>query len=372
VAITGAVAAVLLLFGVQSLSKPGTQKWLGALEDQGWFSFTSYKKNQGVRVRRGTIIGILVLAAGGIWALDRTLRTEGEGDWRVALPFTGEVAVTAETAGDNPALKALVAEVEQDRAELERRRAEAEANVQRLEAELKKAQAQAEAGADLKALEEKVKQAKDDLNRLPAEVPDLTRGVFQLRDLNRAFQARHVKVAEPGFAGVGRANAREFQQGDVVSREEFEKEERERQAWQKKLQDEGKNAEADLVQVPKVEDARPAELRAKRQDLTLLPALQYTLPVVLAALSLWFAWRVVNVPAFADFLIATEAEMNKVSWSSRRQLVQDTIVVLVTVILMTIFLFVADITWSWILRSIEVLRPPPASTQPSGNQDVPW
>ena len=51
---------------------------------------------------------------------------------------------------------------------------------------------------------------------------------------------------------------------------------------------------------------------------------------------LWRAWRgMVNFPAFADFLIATEAEMNKVSWTTRKRLVQDTIVVLTTVVLMT-------------------------------------
>src|SRR5206468_1159540 len=31
-------------------------------------------------------------------------------------------------------------------------------------------------------------------------------------------------------------------------------------------------------------------------------------PLVLAAVLLWFAWRMVNWPTFADFLIATEAE----------------------------------------------------------------
>ena len=29
---------------------------------------------------------------------------------------------------------------------------------------------------------------------------------------------------------------------------------------------------------------------------------------------LWIGYRVVNLPSFADFLIAVEAEMNKVSW----------------------------------------------------------
>ena len=72
-------------------------------------------------------------------------------------------------------------------------------------------------------------------------------------------------------------------------------------------------------------------------------------PILLAALSLWVAWRVVNWPTFADFLIATEAEMNKVSWTTRRRLVQDTIVVLVTVFLFTAFLFFVDILWIKVL-----------------------
>jgi len=56
------------------------------------------------------------------------------------------------------------------------------------------------------------------------------------------------------------------------------------------------------------------------QPLTLLPALRYTLPLLLLAASIWLAWRVVNFPPFADFLIATEAELNKVSWTTRPRL----------------------------------------------------
>ena len=75
------------------------------------------------------------------------------------------------------------------------------------------------------------------------------------------------------------------------------------------------------------------------------------LPILLTAALIWFAWRLVNLPTFADFLIATEAEMNKVSWTSRRRLVQDTIVVMTTLIFMTVFLFVVDILWINILSS---------------------
>lgn len=75
------------------------------------------------------------------------------------------------------------------------------------------------------------------------------------------------------------------------------------------------------------------------------------LPLLLSVGLIWLAWRIVNVPGFADFLIATEAEMNKVSWTSRRRLIQDTIVVLVTVVLFTGFLFVVDIIWIRVLSA---------------------
>jgi preprotein translocase SecE subunit len=80
-----------------------------------------------------------------------------------------------------------------------------------------------------------------------------------------------------------------------------------------------------------------------------------TMPVVLGILLVWVAWRIVNWPAFADFLIATEAEVNKVSWTTRKRLVQDTIVVLVTVFLMTLFLFLVDVFWIRALNVVGVL-----------------
>lgn len=82
---------------------------------------------------------------------------------------------------------------------------------------------------------------------------------------------------------------------------------------------------------------------------TLLPDIAYTVPALLIALGLWVGWRAVNYPAFADFLIATEAELNKISWVPRKRLVQDTIVVLVTLLLFTMFLLFIDQLWGWLL-----------------------
>ena len=41
--------------------------------------------------------------------------------------------------------------------------------------------------------------------------------------------------------------------------------------------------------------------------------LSYTIFFVLSLAGLWIAYRVVNVPRYADFMIAVEAEMKKVS-----------------------------------------------------------
>jgi preprotein translocase SecE subunit len=93
-------------------------------------------------------------------------------------------------------------------------------------------------------------------------------------------------------------------------------------------------------------------------QIPILPDVAITLPIILAAAAFWFSYRLVNWPVFADFLIATEAEVNKISWASRKSVIQDTIVVLVTVLLFTIFLFIVDLLWGYILgsRFVGVLR----------------
>jgi preprotein translocase SecE subunit len=112
------------------------------------------------------------------------------------------------------------------------------------------------------------------------------------------------------------------------------------------------------------------------QQFVLFGDVRFTLPITLAVLSIWLGWRAVNFPTFADFLIATEAEMNKVSWTTRRRLVQDTIVVLVTVILMTVFLFVVDMAWSKLLSNpyVGVIRIESEDQKPkqAEQEQQPW
>ena len=66
--------------------------------------------------------------------------------------------------------------------------------------------------------------------------------------------------------------------------------------------------------------------------------IQFGIPAVLLGLGGWLSWRLVHVPTFADFLIATEAEVNKVSWPTRDQLVQATGVVLVFMVSPNMFI----------------------------------
>lgn len=93
-------------------------------------------------------------------------------------------------------------------------------------------------------------------------------------------------------------------------------------------------------------------------------------PLLILAVTAWVAFRAVNVPDFAEFLIATEAEMNKVSWSSRKRLMQDTVVVLLTTLIMTLFLLVVDLFWGWLLSRQTVGVLPSRSSAPDKGAQV--
>ncbi len=202
--VTLGVLVVFLVLLYRFLMSDRGERWMTALEDQGWFHTFNYKRTQGQRARRYTLIGILVIGWSGVYSIMRH-ETLGHGDWTLRLPFTGDPGVIV----------------------------------------------------------------------------------------------------------------------------------------------------------------------------TPLTDLEYSGPLLIAALTFWFAWRTVNLPQFADFLVATEAEMNKVSWSSRRRLVQDTIVVLVTCLLLTGFLLVVDIFWGWLLsiKYIGVLPPRSTATEqvdPSKGKPAHW
>jgi len=132
---------------------------------------------------------------------------------------------------------------------------------------------------------------------------------------------------------------------------------------------EPRTAARDASPAEREEIARENRARPRREGgVTLLPGLWLTVPLVLMAATLWFAWRAVNYPVFADFLIATEAEINKVSWTSRKALVRDTIVVLTTLFLLTVFLFVVDMFWNAVLSSRYIAVLPTAAERAAATQ----
>lgn len=85
-------------------------------------------------------------------------------------------------------------------------------------------------------------------------------------------------------------------------------------------------------------------------------AMRWGVPFVGVVAALWVAYRLIHYPRFADFLISTEAEMNKVSWPGKQELRVSTAVVLISVLLMGLFLFVADVFWRMILQLMGVLE----------------
>jgi preprotein translocase subunit SecE len=66
----------------------------------------------------------------------------------------------------------------------------------------------------------------------------------------------------------------------------------------------------------------------------------------------WIAFRIVNIPKFADFLVSVESELEKVTWPSRNEVVQATIVVLCTMFFLGLFLFLIDLIWTWLFNFI--------------------
>jgi preprotein translocase SecE subunit len=212
VMIIGAVA--MLFWGWTILQKPKTPVRMEQFEAQGWFTTDRYKPTQGLRVRRATMLGLLVLLGSGVWVLQShgTLLS-GEKDWVLHVPFTKQVT-----------------------------------------------------------------------------------------------------------DGVGANN-----QPITVITERF---------------------------------------------IPILPDVEITLPIILAALAFWISFRIVNWPTFGDFLIATEAEVNKISWATRKSVIQDTIVVLSTVFLLTIFLFGVDLLWGAVLGwdKIGILRLKPS--QPAATRQA--
>jgi preprotein translocase SecE subunit len=102
----------------------------------------------------------------------------------------------------------------------------------------------------------------------------------------------------------------------------------------------------------------------RREDKQYTLVLQNIIPlmvvVVLGALTYWVSFI---SPKACNFMIATEGEMKKVNWSSRREIFGSTKVVIMFTVLLTVILFVVDIVFMSFFGWIGVLREAPTLWQ---------
>ncbi len=85
------------------------------------------------------------------------------------------------------------------------------------------------------------------------------------------------------------------------------------------------------------------------------PAIVFGVPGLLLLLGIWISYRAVNVTRFADFLIAVEAEMYKVTWPTRVELVRSSMVVMVVIFFLATVLASYDLFWRILLSFIGVV-----------------
>jgi preprotein translocase subunit SecE len=74
---------------------------------------------------------------------------------------------------------------------------------------------------------------------------------------------------------------------------------------------------------------------------------------ILVACGLIIFW-LINKPSVADFMVAAEGEVKKVSWSSRREVAVSTFVVIVVVIVMAVLLGTTDLFFHWFFGELLV------------------
>ncbi len=80
---------------------------------------------------------------------------------------------------------------------------------------------------------------------------------------------------------------------------------------------------------------------------------RFLVPGLLLAAGLWLAYRIVNVPRFADFLIAVESEMAKVSWPSAGEVARSSAVIIFLIFALAAILAGYDLFWWFVLRAIQ-------------------
>ena len=83
----------------------------------------------------------------------------------------------------------------------------------------------------------------------------------------------------------------------------------------------------------------------------------YGIPIAFAVVVGGLAWFFIyGHRGTGDFMIATEGEMKKVSWSSKEEVIGSTKVVILFTFMLALFLFVVDMVFQQAFRWIGVLK----------------
>jgi len=80
------------------------------------------------------------------------------------------------------------------------------------------------------------------------------------------------------------------------------------------------------------------------------------IPLIVWAVSSWFAFRAMNTPKLADFLISVESELERVVWPGKQEVIQATIVVLTVMFTLGLYLTAADFVWKWLFELINFIE----------------
>jgi preprotein translocase subunit SecE len=86
------------------------------------------------------------------------------------------------------------------------------------------------------------------------------------------------------------------------------------------------------------------------------PTLAAGIVAALLAGAALLGWYYFNKPTVVDFFIATESEMKKVNWTSRRELIGSTKIVIIFMFFIAIMLFLFDLFFGYFFQLIGVLK----------------
>ena len=86
-------------------------------------------------------------------------------------------------------------------------------------------------------------------------------------------------------------------------------------------------------------------------------AITVGIPLAFAVVMGTLAWWVIYSRSdTGDFMIATEGEMKKVNWSTRREIIGSTKVVILFTVMMAVYIFAVDFVFQQLFKAIGVLK----------------